>query len=159
MNEHDESSRQTNLLFDDYQAATEKYRVKDATEEHQVVPSTKTGRPVAGEASSEPVREAEILDFFDVETDVPAREAEPRGEFHTLLNRVLLVLKSVLFCNTAVFFGLNREKQQLVLEGVATDNPSFTGQKRLPLAEDMLSQVATSGKPRILSSVNPQGET
>ena len=158
VNEHDETSRQTNLLFDDYQAATEKYRVKDAAEEHQVVPSTKTGRPVAGEVNSEPIREAEILDFFDVETDVPAHEAEPRGEFHTLLNRVLLVLKSVLFCNTAVFFWLNREKQQLVLEGVATDNPSFTGQKRLPVAEDMLSQVATSGKPKILSSVNPQGE-
>jgi len=42
---------------------------------------------------------------------------------------------------------------------VATDSQTFTSLKRLPLAEDVLSQVAGTGKPRILSSVNPQGET
>jgi hypothetical protein len=159
VSDHDRVSRQTNLLFDDFQAAAERYRVKDAAAEHQVVPSTRTGKPAAEEMRMAPLREAELLDFFDVETDVPAHEAEPRGEFHTLLNRVLLVLKSVLFCNTAVFFWLNREKQQLVLEGVATDSQVFTGQKRLPVAEDLLSQVAASGKPKILSAVSPQGET
>ncbi|MBP1658307.1 MAG: Diguanylate cyclase [Bacteroidetes bacterium] len=158
VSDHDGTARQANLLFDDFQAA-EAYHVKDAAEEHQVVPSTRTGRPVAGEPHSAPLREAEVIDFFDVETDVPAQESEPRGEFHTLLNRVLLVLKSVLFCNTSAFFWLNREKQQLVLEGVATDSQTFTSLKRLPLAEDLLSQVAGTGKPRILSSVNPQGET
>lgn len=157
--DHDRVSRQANLLFDDYQAAGDQYHVKDAAEEHQVVPSTKTGRPVSPEMHTAPLREAEVIDFFDVETDVPAQEAEPRGEFHTLLNRVLLVLKSVLFCNSAVFYWLNREKKQLVLEGVATDSEAFTAQKRLPLSEDLLSQVAETGKPRILSSVNPQGET
>ncbi len=159
MDERERTARQTDLLFDDYQAAAAGYRIKNAAEEHHVVPSTKTGKPVVGEMNSAPMREAEVLDFFDVETEVPAHEAEPRREFHTLLNRVLLVLKSVLFCNTATFFWLNREKQELVLEGVATDSQAFTGLKRLPLAEDLLSQVALTGKPRILSSVNSQGET
>lgn len=158
VSDQDRTGEQTSLFFDDYQRDDAR-RVRNAGDEHQVVPSTKTGKPVTEGPRALTVEDAAITDFYDVDTDVAARDAEPRSEFHTLVDRVLLVLKSVLFCNTAAYFWLNREKEQLVLEGVATDSASFSGQTRLALADDILSQVAVSGKPRILTSVNPQGET
>ena len=159
VSDQDRASHQPSLFFDDYQASSDGLQGKKVSEEHHVVPSTKTGKPVSDKPETLSLDEAEILDFFDIDTEVQARDAEPRSEFHALMDRVLLVLKSVLFCNTAAYFWLNRERQQLVLEGVATDSPSFTGEKRLNVADDILSQVATLGKPRILTSVNPQGET
>jgi diguanylate cyclase (GGDEF)-like protein len=159
VSDQDRVPHQPSLFFDDYQAPADGLQGKSASEEHHVVPSTKTGKPVSDKPEGLSLDEAEVLDFFDIDTEVQARDAEPRSEFHTLIDRVLLVLKSVLFCNTAAYFWLNRERQQLVLEGVATDSPAFTGQKRLSLADDILSQVATLGKPRILTSVDPQGET
>ncbi len=159
MGERQPDPQQPNLLFDDYQGGTKRYVVRDAEEERQIVPSTRRGKPASDAMDATLLRDAESIDFFDIETDTPAQDAEPRDEFHTLLNRVLLVLKTVLFSHTAAYFWFNREKQQLVLEGVATDSASFFPHKRLPLAEDVLSKVARSGKPQILSNVNPMGET
>ena len=159
VSDQDRISHQPSLFFDDFQSPGEGQPAKNASEEHHVVPSTKTGNPVSVEPQRIALDEAEVLDFFDIDTDIHARETEPRSEFHTLIDRVLLVLKSVLFCNSAAYFWLNRERQQLVLEGVATDSPAFTSQRRLPVGDDILSQVATLGKPRILTSVNQQSET
>jgi diguanylate cyclase (GGDEF)-like protein len=159
VNDQDRGSQQPSLFFDDFQTPGENQPAKNLSEEHHVVPSTKTGKPVSVETQRLVLDEAEVLDFFDIDTEVHARETEPRSEFHALIDRVLLVLKGGLFCNTAAYFWLNRERQQLVLEGVATDCAAFTAQRRLPLGDDILSQVATLGKPRILTSVNPQSET
>ncbi len=159
VSDQDRASQQPSLFFDDFQSPDETGPGKSVSEEHHVVPSTKTGKPVSTETQRLALDEAEVLDFFDIDTDVHARETEPRSEFHTLIDRVLLVMKDVLFCNTAAYFWLNRERQQLVLEGVATDSQVFTSQRRLAVADDILSQVATLGKPRILTSVNPQSET
>lgn len=159
VSDQDRVSHQPSLFFDDFQQPSDGQPVKPTAEEHHVVPSTKSGKPVSVEPERLALDEAEVLDFFDIDTEVHARETEPRSEFHTLIDRVLLVLKSVLFCNTAAYFWLNRERQQLVLEGVATDSPAFTTHRRLPVGDDILSQVATLGKPRILTSVNPQSET
>lgn len=159
MGERQHGEQEPRLLFDDFQGGHEQYRVRDAGDERHVIPSTRRAKPAAQEMDLPLLRDVESIDFFDVDTDIPAQDAEPRAEFHTLLNRVLLVLKSVLFSHTAAFFWYNREKQQLVLEGVATDSTSFVPHKRLDLGEDVLSQVARSGKPQILSNVNPRAET
>jgi diguanylate cyclase (GGDEF)-like protein len=80
-------------------------------------------------------------------------------EFHGLVDKTLLVVKSTLFAHTTAFFWKNPERQQLVLEGVATDSVEFSAARRFELGSDLVSAVAGSGKPQILSIVNPAAET
>ena len=145
------------LFFDDYQSDGGKNPVREMEEtDEKVVPSSKTTTPVP--LKEETLRELQVLDFFDLDTDETYAETEPRSEFHSLLNKVLLVLKDVLFAHSVAFFWVNKEKEQLVLESMATDDKHFMSGKRLPLEEDILSQVAATGKPRVLGRVNPSSE-
>lgn len=146
------------LLFDDFQSSGAKYVVKEIQEEDPVVPSTKTVQPVALVTKEEKPREFHISDFFDLDSDVFRDDAEPRSEFNFLLNKVLLALKEVLFAHSVAFFWANRDKSQLVLEAKVTDSRNFITTKRLDLAGDILSQVATTGKPQILGRINPVTE-
>ena len=152
-------SRMKKLLFDDYQSPAEKYVVREVEEMGPtVVPSSKSAQPVMTSLRKDVAREMEIPDFFDLDSDVPYTETEPKSEFHSLVNKVLLVLKDVLFAHSVAFFWANREKHQIVLESMATDSTQFTSTKRFALENDLVSQVATSGKPQILGRVNPSSE-
>jgi diguanylate cyclase (GGDEF)-like protein len=144
------------LLFDDFQTSGARYVVKEIDEEKRVIPSAKSTQPAP--LKEEVLRELEILDFFDLDSDIPYTEAEPKSEFHSLLNKVLLVLKDVLFANTVAFFWANREKQKMVVESFATDSKDFTTEKRFPIEEDLVSKVALSGKAELLGRVNPVSE-
>ena len=144
------------LLFDDFQSAEGKYVVREVQEEPKVVPSTRTVQPVG--VKPETVRELEILDFFDLDSDVALADVEPKSEFHSLLNKVLLVLKDVLFAHTVAFFWINREKHQMVLESMATDSQAFMEGRRFSIDTDLLSDVATSGKPRLIGQLNASTE-
>lgn len=143
------------LLFDDFQAAGGNYVVKQLEDEGKVVPSTKSARPATVTLKPETVREMEIPDFFDLDSDTAYSDSEPRSEFHSLLNKVLLVLKDVLFAHSVAFFWGNREKKQMVLESIATDSKSFMAGKRFDMEQDLLSQVAVSGKPQVLGRMDP----
>jgi len=123
-----------------------------------VVPSTRTAQPVSAGFKPESIRDMEIPDFFDLDSDAPYSETEPKSEFHSLLNKVLLVLKDVLFAHTVAFFWANREKSQMVLESMATDSRLFISARRFPMGSDIVSQVAASGKPQLLGRVNPATE-
>ncbi len=147
------------LLFDDFQSSSPKYVVKEIQEEESVVvPSTRTVQPVALVTKEEKPREFEIGDFFDLDSDIFRNDAEPRSEFNFLLNKVLGALKEVLFAHSVAFFWANQEKRQLVLEAWATDSQNFIAGKRLELCDDVVSQVATTGKPQLLGRVNPVSE-
>ncbi|MFN0156529.1 MAG: diguanylate cyclase [Bacteroidota bacterium] len=147
------------LLFDDFQSSGPQYVVKEIQEEESVVvPSTKTAQPVALVTQEEKQREFEIGDFFDLNSDILRSDAEPRSEFNFLLGKVLLALKEVLFAHSVAFFWANREKQQLVLEALATDSQCFVAEKRMDIGGDVVSQVATTGKPQMLGRVNPVSE-
>jgi diguanylate cyclase (GGDEF)-like protein len=143
------------LLFDDFQASGGKYVVRQLEDEGKVVPSTKSAMPASITVKPETVREMEIPDFFDLDSDTAYADSEPRSEFHSLLNKVLLVLKDVLFAHSVAFFWANREKQQMVLESMATDSKNFMTEKRFGMEQDLLSQVASSGKPQMLGRVDP----
>lgn len=147
------------LLFDDFQSAGARYVVKEIGEEEKVVPSTRTAQPVPVTGREEKPREFSIGDFFDLETDTPVPDAEPRSEFHRLLDKVLRAVKEALLAHSVVFFWANREKEQLVLEGGVSESQAFTRSSRLPFGEDPLSQVAREGRPLVLGRVNPVSET
>jgi diguanylate cyclase (GGDEF)-like protein len=81
---------------------------------------------------------------------------EPRKEFDFLLNRVLMVIRSVIPARTAAFFWFNKEKQQLVLEAKITDAPEdMTEKRKLPIGHDVVSQIALEGRPEILTQISP----
>ncbi len=143
------------LLFDDFQAAGGNYVVRQLEDEGKVVPSTKSARPASLTLKPETVRELEIPDFFDLDSDAAYADAEPRSEFHSLLDKVLLVVKDVIFAHSVAFFWANREKQQMVLESMATDSKGFMAGKRFGMEGDLLSQVAVSGKPQVLGRMDP----
>ena len=148
------------LLFDDYQTSGGDYVVKalEETDAPKVVPSSRSARPVSPSLQAEALRDMEIPDFFDLDSDTPYTETDPKSEFHSLLNKVLLVMKEVLFAQTVVFFWANHEKKQMVLESMATDSDLFMREKRFPMENDLPSQVAGSGKPQVVGRLNPSSE-
>jgi diguanylate cyclase (GGDEF)-like protein len=145
------------LLFDDFQPSSTKYQVKEVREEENVVPSTKSVQPVAV-TREEKVKEFEISDFFDLDSDMVRSETEPRSEFNFLLTKVLLAVKDMLFAHSTGFFWANREKMQMVLEARATDSQEFPQNKRFTIDNDIVSQVAKNGKPQLLGRVTPATE-
>jgi transcriptional regulator with GAF, ATPase, and Fis domain len=56
------------------------------------------------------------------------------------------------------FFWVNREKQQMVMEAIATDSAAYNATRRFPLGDDLVSKVAVSGKPEFITEVNPKSE-
>jgi diguanylate cyclase (GGDEF)-like protein len=102
--------------------------------------------------------EFDIKDFFDLDTDAFKSEAEPRAEFDFLLSKVLSVAKEVLFAHTVALFWANRDKHQMVLESVVTDSESFMSGRRFAIEGDVVSKIALTGKPEILTQVNPISE-
>jgi diguanylate cyclase (GGDEF)-like protein len=144
------------LLFDDFQASGGKYVVRQVEDEGKVVvPSTKSARPASISVKPETVRELEIPDFFDLDSEAAYADTEPKSEFHSLLNKVLLMVKDVLFAHSVAFFWANREKKQMVLEAMATDSKGFMTEKRFNMEQDLLSQVAMTGKPQVLGRMDP----
>ena len=148
------------LLFDDLQSSGGRYVVKEIQElaEKVVVPSTKTVQTAVVATKEEKAKEFQVSDFFDLDSDIFRNDAEPRSEFNFLLNKALLALKEVLFAHTVAFFWANREKNQLVLEVTATDSQEFMSSKRFAIETDVISQVATNGKPQLLGKINPVSE-
>jgi diguanylate cyclase (GGDEF)-like protein len=145
------------LLFDDFQSSEGGYVVKEVEDNQPIVPSTKQALPAPLPQSSETVRELEVVDFFDLDSDSSIAEAEPRAEFHSLMNKVLIVLKEVLFSHTVAFFWVNREKQQMVPEGWATSSESYS-KTRFPLGDDLVSRVATGQKPQLVGRLDAGAE-
>lgn len=146
------------LLFDDFQPpSSHGYVVKEVTEQETVVPSTKSAQRVAA-VPEEKVKEFEIGDFFDLDSDVFRNDLEPRSEFNFVMNKLLAAMKEVLFAHSVAFFWANREKQQMVLEARATMSQNFMLVKRYPFGDDVVSQVARTGKPQVLGRISPLAE-
>jgi diguanylate cyclase (GGDEF)-like protein len=163
-NEEDSYSQHTEysmkkLLFDDYQSSGGgKFLVKEVQEEETVKPSTKSAQPVTLAQKEEPVRELEMSDFFDLDSDIFRHETEPRNEFNFLLNKTLIALKDVLFAHSVAFFWANRDKGKMVLEAKATDSRDFMTEKRFPIENDVVGQVAKTGKAQLIGRLNPVSE-
>ncbi|MBL7974613.1 MAG: diguanylate cyclase [Candidatus Kapabacteria bacterium] len=116
--------------------------------------------PEPEETSSHKIKQLNIAlaDLID-DADHPGNE-EPRKEFDYLLLRVLQVIRSMMSARTTVFFWVNTEKEELVLESHITDVPEmFLQQRKYPLGMDMISQIANTGRPEILTEIKASAET
>ncbi len=179
---HEEGREMKKLVFDDLQSGlTGRYEVKVvehetreiARQEEPAMQSSKENREDHSQRNSKPefparlkmaIHEFQISDFFDSETEAMKKGAqggeppELRGEFDFLLTKTLAVIKEVVFGHTVAFFWANQDKQQLVCEAKITDSQGFSTERRFPMRHDLVSQVARTGKPELISRVNPLSE-
>jgi diguanylate cyclase (GGDEF)-like protein len=102
------------------------------------------------------VLEVSLLDFMEENEPAPS---EPRKEFDFLLARVLMAIRSVIDARTAGFAWANHDKKQLVIESyISESKDNFTQLRKLPFGNDVISQIAHSGKPEILTEIHPSAE-
>ena len=98
-------------------------------------------------------------DFVDDQQAVlEGSQQEPKTEFNLLLQKILSVIKEVAFANSVSFFWVNREARQLVLESKLTDSPAFSTSRKIPVGNDIVSQIAMSGMPEILNQIAANAE-
>jgi len=144
------------LMFDDYQSSSGRYEVREVSQEDAVVPSTKSTLPASPHVREQRQREFQVSDFVDTEIDLS--DVEPKSEFRHLLGKTLIALRDVLFAHSVAFFWVNTEKHQHVLESKATDTQNFTAEKRFRPDNDIVSQVASDGKPQFHGRITPVSE-
>lgn len=148
------------LLFDDLQSSGGSYVVKEISDEKSVViPSTRSVHAAPEAPVREEVREFQVGDFFDLDPEVFGTDAEPGSEFRFLLSKVLLAIQEVLFAHSVVFFWSNHEKGTMVLEAKASESSNFMEEKRFSIGGDIVSQVATDGKPKFLGRIQASSES
>lgn len=145
------------IVFDDLQATPVVQYEEVGTADMMADSPHEESVAGSGPRKREP-RDFDIEDFFDLDTDVFKSESEPRAEFDFLLSKVLSVAKEVLFAHTVALFWANRDKHQMVLESVVTDSESFMSGRRFDIEGDVVSRIALTSKPEILTQVNPISE-
>lgn len=144
------------IVFDDFQPEGKSYRVEFV--EKAVVPEEPTRRGVKTEEIPSKEYSFQLSDFCDVEEDVFNREVGPKSEFGYLMKKVLTTVKEANFAHTVAYFWINRDKNQMVLESFVSESDKFTAHRRRELGTDVISQIAKTGKPQILSRVNIAGQ-
>jgi diguanylate cyclase (GGDEF)-like protein len=150
------------LVFDDFQVSGKQYQVDLVDEPEQSKPiQQEQDSMVFGKKDLEKttITVFELNEFIETSGAGEKAEEGPRTEFNTLIQRVLSVVKDIHFAHTVALFWMNKEKQQLVIEGYATDSDKFMTNRRLPIGSDVVSQIAMNGKPQIVNFVDALGQS
>ncbi|MCX7736940.1 MAG: GAF domain-containing protein [Candidatus Kapabacteria bacterium] len=149
----------------------ESTQTKEITEEPQITIKTKTEPPIeTAKPSVQSTYDKPITqNFKQVNVDVTLSALvdnervagyEPKKEFEFFLLRVLKVVRSVTNTRTAAFFLVNHEKKQLILESIDSDIPdALTTRRKIPLKNDVISQIVLNVKPEILTEINTSAVT
>ena len=159
--EHDNQMKK--LVFDDYQASGKQYKIDFIVEPESSQPELLERESMAQDQKASESQKStttvfELNEFIEAPNGSGLTEDGPRAEFNSLIQRVLGVVKDDHFAYTVALFWVNREKQQLVLESHLSDSGQFMKRRRLPIGSDLVSQIALSGKPQIVSYVNALGQ-
>jgi diguanylate cyclase (GGDEF)-like protein len=93
--------------------------------------------------------------YFKPEEQSPA---EPRAEFHSILHKLLELVQEILFANTAALFWVDKDRKLLAIADKMTRSSAFTKELHLQIGNDVISRIALSGKPEIISEINPAAE-
>jgi diguanylate cyclase (GGDEF)-like protein len=95
-----------------------------------------------------------LSDFFELNEDIGAQDSGPKSEFANLIKKVLTLVQNTYFAHTVAFFWVNREKKQLVLESYVSESVQFTTHRRKEIGLDLISQIANTGKPQLVTEIN-----
>jgi diguanylate cyclase (GGDEF)-like protein len=135
-------------------APRDAYNEDDRT---SVIPETEMPKPEV-KIKGTRLTEAHLTQFFDLDSEIFPSSSEPRSEFEFLLGRVLAAIKESLIAHTVAFFWTNFDKKQLVFQGRASDSHNLITERKIPLENDVVSQIALKGKPEFISHINPSSE-
>lgn len=139
------------LIFDDFQPVEKPYKVevKEQNEPTVKIPTARTP-----EGTQSVATERDIAALAELEEEIAQGEPGTKSEFAYLLKKVLTLVKEVNFAHTVAFYWVNRTKSQVVLEAYVSDSQRFATHRRRELAEDLISQVALTAKPKVVTDVN-----
>lgn len=91
--------------------------------------------------------------------EMPILKEQPDKEFEFFINRILMAIRSVSNTRTATFFFFNEFKNEIILNSYATESKRIVDIKtKFTAGNDIVSQIARSMKPEILSDINPAAE-
>ncbi len=91
--------------------------------------------------------------FF--ETDMLIGD-EPKLEFEYFISRILLIIKSVTDSSSVLLVLVDNKFENFSIEAFTTDkDKSIESKRKLPVSNDIISQIIKSAKPEILSEINP----
>jgi diguanylate cyclase (GGDEF)-like protein len=103
--------------------------------------------------------EYQVTDFVDIDAGHhAAAHRDPKGELTYLLGKLLFVVKEMMFAHSVSLYWVKRETGELLLDIKETDSQSFSPHRKFPLSSDLLSRVALSGKPEIISGIAANAE-
>ncbi|MCS6966501.1 MAG: GAF domain-containing protein, partial [Candidatus Kapabacteria bacterium] len=104
------------------------------------------------------VRPISLPDFMLTPVSLP--RDEPRYVLRTLLERVLSLVQVITPTRTAALFWLDTERQLLVLEAWQSEIAELfrSEQQKFPLGQDIISQIAVSGRAEIVTEIQPNAE-
>ena len=157
--------------------------VPPAVKEESMPLPTRTAEPVAAEKKEEVMEPVPIVSVPQVPAETTHTErvltrtqvqniledlvsqeeepkgSEPRGEFVRLVGQVLNAVARSIPARSIVFFWVNLEKGHLIPEAQVTSgsNEIRTG-TRIAVGNDVISQIARSGIPEILTDISPAAE-
>jgi len=169
-------SSETNRIDDDielkYEGREETNDVEEAkskeaeSKEEKKIPSEEFSKAVSEKLKSE--EKESKPDFNQQKFDIPLSTIietesftgqEPRKEFEYFLNGVLKVIRSITNTRTAAFILVNNEKREMILQSFDSQSPeAITAKQKLPIMNDIISQIATNLKPELLTEINPSVE-
>lgn len=91
--------------------------------------------------------------------EMPILKEHPDKEFEFFINRILMAIRSVSNTRTAAYFFYNEYKNEIILNSFATESKSIINRKsKFVAGNDIVSQIARSMKPEILTDINPAAE-
>ena len=82
----------------------------------------------------------------------------PKTELNSAIQHLLDALKELTFAHSVCLFWVKNETQQLLIEAKSTNAQSFSSSFRFSLGQDLVSQIATNGKPLIITNINPSAQ-
>jgi diguanylate cyclase (GGDEF)-like protein len=121
----------------------------------------------ASEAQADPEREATlgrkqvqmILDDLASDESDDASGSEPRAEFVRLVGQVLNAVARSMSARSILFCWVNLQKRHIIPEArLTTGSFEIRAGARLPIGNDVISQIAESGIPEILTDIGPSAE-
>lgn len=130
-------------------------------------PAASSATPGMSRAAERPIAEESavrrqiqmVLDELSPQGDDDAGENEPRAEFVRLVNQVLKAVARSIEGRSIIFFWVNLERGHFIPEASVTQHGvRIRVGERIPLGNDLISQIARGGVPEIITNISPAAE-
>jgi|GEM_PF-2496249 len=117
--------------------------------------------PVAVPVDNAPKRfqAASLVEDLISDGEDDPRSSEPRTEFVRLVGQALTAIGRSIEARSIVFFWVNFEKGHVIPEACVTSaGVEVRTGARIPMGSDVVSQIAASGIPEIITDISPAAE-